>query len=1159
MKTVLIIEDDPIILHIYKDQIKKAGFAVEIAVNGEDGLRAVQQIDPDFILLDLMLPKVDGVEFLKRIRGQKEFEQTPIFVFTNVYLSDLAKDAAKAGATQVFDKSVVVPQDIIRAIRDFLGSSADSSASHRTSSAQATNSEAKSLPADARAPDTNSQHELVQAFVETAPETLLGLRKILQALAKNEGSAARLTQLSNLYEKIHSLGGGAAAAGLRSLSQLSAALEALLKQLTDKPDDLTPSSLRTLSHAMDFLDVLFKHDAPADPLEASPLKILVVDDESLSRLAIVSALKRAKLSSVDVDNPKVALQLLTERSFDLIFLDVSMPDMNGFDLCRELRKLPIHKTTPIIFITSSADFESRSLGALSGGNDLIAKPFLFTELTVKALNYALKNRFSQPDLSVREIAVADQINRIKPTAEVIVFGDHGEILSQESAKQAPREKNPAPRQKQQPPRAAVPKSVFAVIKNSFPSMVLRSNPNPAKSVPAAVMEEQAEPIQDAEAVDQAEAEGSRVEKQSAAHTQVEAKGPKGSSEGQQVEARYAELAKSRDALTEELNRQKQIEDALRQANHDLNLRVHAQTNPSPEAVTALEPENAMLGEQAISSGNITEEEMCPAVCDGGQSKDADNRQPTHDSSRQMSADRTSESPSIAEPEAKVRNPEVVLKADPNIQGCSGSGANSEPESQPNQKLTELPKIPKKAAPPKDEVKETYEDRDNALESERRSEEVKVKNSEAVGKTEPDIQEDVEAPLCQIKSELAIQPSQKRTELTQIPKKVAPQKDEAKEAFEERDYASESDQRKRDVLDDLSHKLRQPAHQLLGIAEKLLGTPLTTEQRALVASMQSRAESLLCLNQALIERPRAAVAHPNPRWLTFDLYSALEEATEEFADEARHRKIELAVLVDQRVPLELQGDQSCLCKVLTHLIRPTLKLAKTGPVLLHVTKEEEIQASVTLRFVVRGFDLERGQKFQRCWLQAIASGEQPKVGKYEDGELDIAIAQQLVGVMKGRFDIEFSADLSSSFWFNVEFSKATESLQSPLVGFRALVIDQDQMKRDLLQARLQASGLECSTVANATDAPALLRREIASGDPFKVALIGGQLGDMSGLTLTKFLKGDPALTHIALVIMAGEKAEFQDELYRDAGIFACITEPLRQARLFAILREIACQC
>src|SRR5439155_630631 len=139
------------------------------------------------------------------------------------------------------------------------------------------------------------------------------------------------------------------------------------------------------------------------------------------------------------------------------------------------------------------------------------------------------------------------------------------------------------------------------------------------------------------------------------------------------------------------------------------------------------------------------------------------------------------------------------------------------------------------------------------------------------KAEPKIQEDVEAPVRQIKSELEIQSNQKRAELTQIPKKVAPPKDEAKETFEERDHALESERRKRDVLDDLSHKLRQPAYQILGIAEKLLGTPLTTEQRALVASMQSRAESLLCLNQALTERPRATVAQVNPRSLTFDLY------------------------------------------------------------------------------------------------------------------------------------------------------------------------------------------------------------------------------------------------------------------------------------------------
>src|SRR5204863_10116802 len=135
------------------------------------------------------------------------------------------------------------------------------------------------------------------------------------------------------------------------------------------------------------------------------------------------ALEKARLKSVDVDNPQLALRLLKDSAFDLIFLDVSMPDMSGFDLCREARKLPIHKTTPIIFVTSSTDFESRSSGALSGGNDLIAKPFLFTELTVKALNYALKSRFTDAQTSMRHIPSPMRSKPNHRTDEVVVFGD----------------------------------------------------------------------------------------------------------------------------------------------------------------------------------------------------------------------------------------------------------------------------------------------------------------------------------------------------------------------------------------------------------------------------------------------------------------------------------------------------------------------------------------------------------------------------------------------------------------------------------------------------------------------------------------------------------------------------------------------------------------
>ena len=69
-----------------------------------------------------------------------------------------------------------------------------------------------------------------------------------------------------------------------------------------------------------------------------------------------------------------------------------MPNMNGYELCTKLRTLPTYKKTPVIFVTGLTDFESRANSTMSGGNDFIAKPFLFMELAVKALMYVLRSR-----------------------------------------------------------------------------------------------------------------------------------------------------------------------------------------------------------------------------------------------------------------------------------------------------------------------------------------------------------------------------------------------------------------------------------------------------------------------------------------------------------------------------------------------------------------------------------------------------------------------------------------------------------------------------------------------------------------------------------------------------------------------------------------------
>jgi len=240
--------------------------------------------------------------------------------------------------------------------------------------------------------DAEFQDDLRRSFVEGLPAILATLRTLLKGLIKAENDTTRLKQLNDLYRRIHALTGNAGVAGMPQIARMADALEALLKELHEKPKNINASTLRTVASAIDFLGILFEKGTAPERPGAPPPTVLVVDDEAISRRAVIYALEKAKLKSVSVEDPAAAYDLLAENKFDLIFLDVDMPGMNGFELCTKLRQLPAHNKTPVVFVTSLNDFESRTSSTMSGGNDFIGKPFLFIELAVKALVYVMRSR-----------------------------------------------------------------------------------------------------------------------------------------------------------------------------------------------------------------------------------------------------------------------------------------------------------------------------------------------------------------------------------------------------------------------------------------------------------------------------------------------------------------------------------------------------------------------------------------------------------------------------------------------------------------------------------------------------------------------------------------------------------------------------------------------
>jgi CheY-like chemotaxis protein len=240
--------------------------------------------------------------------------------------------------------------------------------------------------------DAEFQAGLRKTFIESLPATLATLRSCLQNLVKGANEMERLKLVYELYRRVHALNGNAGLAGMAQIAHMASAGEALLKELYEKPKNINASTIRTVAAAVDFLGILFERSTLPDKQEPLISKILVVDDEAISRRAVVYALEKARLKSIAVEDPEQALQLLAENDFDLVFLDVDMPGMNGYELCAKLRAMPQHKKTPVVFVTSLNDFDNRTSSTMAGGNDFIGKPFLFIELTVKALIYVMRAR-----------------------------------------------------------------------------------------------------------------------------------------------------------------------------------------------------------------------------------------------------------------------------------------------------------------------------------------------------------------------------------------------------------------------------------------------------------------------------------------------------------------------------------------------------------------------------------------------------------------------------------------------------------------------------------------------------------------------------------------------------------------------------------------------
>jgi CheY-like chemotaxis protein len=233
---------------------------------------------------------------------------------------------------------------------------------------------------------------LLNQFLGWAPAEGAKLRSIFCQTTNSEDGPAREQALLKLSERLRMLCYGCRVPRLQHIWQLSFALEGLTRQLVREPAEVTPSTLQTVAGGVDLLRDLCADGLKLDYASQPAARFLVVDDDAVSRFAVAASLKKVFEAPDLAPDAEKGLALAARQVYDGIFLDVEMPGMDGFELCKRIRETACNSATPIVFVTCHSDFESRAKAALSGGQYLLGKPFLSLEITVKALTMVMRSR-----------------------------------------------------------------------------------------------------------------------------------------------------------------------------------------------------------------------------------------------------------------------------------------------------------------------------------------------------------------------------------------------------------------------------------------------------------------------------------------------------------------------------------------------------------------------------------------------------------------------------------------------------------------------------------------------------------------------------------------------------------------------------------------------